>query len=107
MRRAPHHRRAPHRLVCGTDHHPRYRASRARLLAVHPTHPRLLHSQPGAVAVALASVDPAVAIGMLVASALSFEGRFDGHYLILALLVFSLTFPGGPGRERPAAARQF
>ena len=77
------------------------------MLAVHPTHPRLLHSQPGAAAVALASVDPAVAIGMLVASALSFEGRFDGHYLILALLVFSLTFPGGPGRERPAAARQF
>jgi len=77
------------------------------LLAVHPTHPRLLHSQPGAAAIALASVDPAVAIGMLVAAALSFEGRFDGHYLILALLVFSLTFPGGPGRERPAAARQF
>ena len=76
------------------------------MLAIHPTHPRLLHSQPGAVALALASVDPAVAIGTLLVSALWFEGHFDGHYLILALLVFSLTFPGGPGRERPTAARQ-
>jgi len=76
------------------------------LLAIHPTHPRLLHSQPGAAAVALASVDATIAIGTLVASALCFEGRFDGHYLILALLVFSLTFPGGPGRDRPPAARQ-
>ena len=76
------------------------------MLAIHPTHPRLLHSQPGAVALALASVDPAVAIGTLLFSALWFEGHFDGHYLILALLVFSLTFPGGPGRERPTAARQ-
>jgi len=66
----------------------------------------LLHSQPGAAAVALASVDATIAIGTLVASALCFEGRFDGHYLILALLVFSLTFPGGPGRDRPPAARQ-
>ena len=76
------------------------------MLAIHPTHPRLLHSQPGAAAVALASVDATIAIGTLVASALCFEGRFDGHYLILALLVFSLTFPGGPGRDRPPAARQ-
>ncbi|HTL27010.1 MAG TPA: undecaprenyl-phosphate glucose phosphotransferase [Burkholderiales bacterium] len=66
----------------------------------------MLHSQPGAAAVALASVDATIAIGTLVASALCFEGRFDGHYLILALLVFSLTFPGGPGRDRPPAARQ-
>jgi len=72
-----------------------------KLLALHSTQPRTLHNQPGALALALASVDAAVAVGTLVVCVLAFQGRFDGHALILALLVFSLTFPGGPMRNAP------
>ncbi len=39
-------------------------------------------------------LDPVVAIGMLFAVAHSFRVVADGHYVILALLTFSLTFPG-------------
>ncbi|WP_332674892.1 undecaprenyl-phosphate glucose phosphotransferase [Aromatoleum sp.] len=39
-------------------------------------------------------LDPVVAIGMLFAAAHSFRVVADGHYVILALLTFSLTFPG-------------
>jgi putative colanic acid biosynthesis UDP-glucose lipid carrier transferase len=75
------------------------------LLALHSTQPRTLHHQPGAVALALASVDATVAIGTLVACLLAFQGRFDGHALILALLVFSLTFPGGPVPDAPRSGK--
>ena len=61
--------------------------------------PRLLPSQPGPSALLRAAVDPAVIIGTLVVSALWFDGRFDGAYLILALLVFAMTFPGNPARD--------
>jgi len=39
-------------------------------------------------------VDPAIAIATLAAAAAWFDGRFDGAHLILALLVFAMTFPG-------------
>ena len=81
------------------------RANDSKLLALHSTQPRTLHNQPGALALALASVDATVTVGTLVACLLAFQGRFDGHALILALLVFSLTFPGGPARETPHAGR--
>ena len=45
------------------------------------------------------SLDPLVAIGMLFASILAFDEAFGGPYLILALLVFSLTFPGSSPRS--------
>ncbi len=41
-----------------------------------------------------ASLDSAVAVGSLLVSVLAHGVPFDGAHLILALLVFSLTFPG-------------
>jgi putative colanic acid biosynthesis UDP-glucose lipid carrier transferase len=65
---------------------------------------RLLHSQPGTGALLVAALDPLVAIGMLAATVAFFGGRFDGPCLILALLVFAMTFPGSFGRENSGAA---
>ncbi|MCK0512951.1 undecaprenyl-phosphate glucose phosphotransferase [Aromatoleum buckelii] len=39
-------------------------------------------------------VDPFIAVGLLFASAYFYEVVPDSHYVILALLTFSLTFPG-------------
>jgi putative colanic acid biosynthesis UDP-glucose lipid carrier transferase len=64
---------------------------------------RLLHSQPGSGALVHAAIDPAVAIATLAASAVFYGGRFDGACLILALLVFALTFPGSLARETASA----
>ena len=44
-------------------------------------------------------LEPAIAVGTLLASAAWFGVRFAGPYLILALLVFSLTFPGRAPRS--------
>ena len=65
--------------------------------------PRLLHSQPGPATLLRAAVDPAVAIGTLLLSVLWFDGRFGGPYLILTLLVFSMTFPGSLARDTASA----
>jgi putative colanic acid biosysnthesis UDP-glucose lipid carrier transferase len=65
---------------------------------------RLLHSQPGTGALLVAALDPLVAIGMLAVVVAFFGGRFDGACLILALLVFAMTFPGSFGRENAGAA---
>jgi Undecaprenyl-phosphate glucose phosphotransferase len=73
------------------------------LPAFHNTQPRLLHSQPGPSALLRATVDPAVAIGILLISVQWFEGQIDGRYVILALLVFSLTFPGSLARDTEGA----
>src|SRR3954471_7563586 len=62
-----------------------------------------MHSQPGSGALVHAAVDPAVAIATLAACASFFGGRFDGACLILALLVFALTFPGSLARESAKA----
>src|SRR5262249_28212663 len=40
------------------------------------------------------ALDPLVTIGTLLVCIALFKVRFQGAYLILALLVFSLTFPG-------------
>jgi len=64
---------------------------------------RLLHSQPGALALAHAAVDPAVSIATLGAVTAFFGGRFDGGCLILALLVFAMTFPGSFARGSDSA----
>jgi len=61
--------------------------------AFRDTQPRLSLSQLGPAALMRASIDPVVAIGILVISVLWFEGRFAGSYLILALLVFSMIYP--------------
>ena len=60
---------------------------------------RLLHSQPGPGALVQAAVDPVVSIASLAAAVSFFGGRFDGACLILALLVFAMTFPGSFARE--------
>jgi putative colanic acid biosynthesis UDP-glucose lipid carrier transferase len=55
--------------------------------------PRLSPGKLGPAALLRAAIDPVVAIGSLAISVLWFEVRFDGPYLILALLVFSMTYP--------------
>ncbi|HEV8261304.1 MAG TPA: undecaprenyl-phosphate glucose phosphotransferase, partial [Burkholderiales bacterium] len=69
------------------------------LPAFHDTRPRLSLSQLGPAALARAAIDPVVAIGTLVISVLWFNGRFDGSYLILVLLVFSMTYPNSLARD--------
>ena len=64
---------------------------------------RLLHSQPGPGALVQAAVDPVVSIASLAAAVSFFGGRFDGACLILALLVFAMTFPGNFARETGSA----
>jgi putative colanic acid biosynthesis UDP-glucose lipid carrier transferase len=44
-------------------------------------------------------LEPAVTVGTLVAAAIWYRAPFDGPYLILALLLFSLTFPGRAPRS--------
>jgi len=64
------------------------------LLAANDTRPRLLPSQPAPAALVRVALDPVVTIGMLVISVFAYGEVFESSYLILALLVFSLTFPG-------------
>ena len=72
--------------------------------ALHDTQPRLLLRQLGPAALTRQAIDPVVAIATLVASVLWFEGRFDGTYLILALLVFSMTYPNSLARDASGSA---
>jgi Undecaprenyl-phosphate glucose phosphotransferase len=64
------------------------------VIAAHDTTPRLLHGEPPPAVLLQTAIEPTVAIGTLVVAALAFGQAFEGHYLILALIVFSLTFPG-------------
>jgi putative colanic acid biosynthesis UDP-glucose lipid carrier transferase len=75
-------------------------------LALHATpetRTRLLRSQPGAGPLVQAALDPLVAIATLAAAVSAFGRAFDGACLILALLVFAMTFPGGLAREKDKA----
>jgi len=54
-----------------------------------------MRSQPGPGPLVRAALDPLVAIATLVAAVTLFGAGFDGACLILALLVFAMTFPGG------------
>jgi putative colanic acid biosynthesis UDP-glucose lipid carrier transferase len=56
--------------------------------------PRLSYNPMSTGVLVRASLDSVVAIGALACSALAFGAPFEGGYLILALLVFSMTFPG-------------
>src|SRR5512147_391808 len=53
--------------------------------------PRFRLKRPGATTIAGMLLDPAVAVATLVATALAFRVQFDRGYVILALLVFSMT----------------
>lgn len=74
-------------------------SSISTLSAFNDTQPRLSLSQPGPAALVRTAIDPVVAIGSLVISVLWFERGFDGSYLILALLVFSMTYPNSLVRD--------
>ena len=64
---------------------------------------RLLRSQPGPGRLARAALDPLVATGTLAAAVAAFGGSFDGACLIVALLVFAMTFPGTMARDGASA----
>jgi putative colanic acid biosynthesis UDP-glucose lipid carrier transferase len=69
---------------------------------LHPskeTESLVLRTPPGPGSLVQACIDPLVAIGTLAAAVASFGGRFDGACLILALLVFAMTFPGSLARD--------
>ncbi|HEV3008388.1 MAG TPA: undecaprenyl-phosphate glucose phosphotransferase [Burkholderiales bacterium] len=64
---------------------------------------RLMRSQPGPGPLVQATLDPLVAIATLAAAVSIFGAGFDGACLILALLVFAMTFPGSLAREKDNA----
>ena len=66
-----------------------------------PSHP--LHSQLAPATLVRIALDPIVAIATLLVCAVAFGQRFNGHYLILVILVFALTFPGASVRSVGAA----
>jgi len=66
------------------------------LLAAHPSQRPFLDPRLAPAALVQATLDPLVAIGALLLSSFAFGKTFEGPYLILALIVFSLTFPGTP-----------
>jgi len=76
------------------------------LASVPDTRTRLARGQPGAAALLLAAVDPTVAIATLASATALFGGHFDGACLILALLVFAMTFPGSLARASAGSAAQ-
>jgi putative colanic acid biosysnthesis UDP-glucose lipid carrier transferase len=77
------------------------------VLALHPskeTQSLLLRAPPGPGALLHSCIDPLVATATLAAAVSFFGGRFDGACLILALLVFAMTFPGSLARSTAARA---
>ncbi|HET9663471.1 MAG TPA: hypothetical protein VFP00_04520, partial [Burkholderiales bacterium] len=64
--------------------------------AANEIQPRFFPSHLAPAALVWMVLDPLVALFTLVVCALALDAPFDGRYLILALLVFSFTFPGHP-----------
>jgi putative colanic acid biosynthesis UDP-glucose lipid carrier transferase len=64
------------------------------LLAANQTHRLLLDHQLAPAALVRVALEPFVSIGSLLVSTFALRHSFEGPYLILALIVFSLTFPG-------------
>ena len=75
------------------------------MLVVHESRIPQFHGVLGPVALARSAIDAAAAVGTLFASVILFGGRLDGPCLILALLVFAMTFPASPGRDSAGTAR--
>jgi len=74
------------------------------LLATQDTHPRLTQGPLAIAHLVRMMLEPLVAVGMLAAAAWRYGEPFGGPYVILALLVFSLTFPGqAPRGTSPGA----
>jgi len=74
------------------------------VIATQDTHPRLGQGPLAPSALVRMLLEALVAVGMLAACAAWFGERFDGPYIILSLLVFSLTFPGHVPRGTSATA---
>jgi putative colanic acid biosynthesis UDP-glucose lipid carrier transferase len=68
------------------------------LITARESRPSLTIRPLAPAALLRASLDSAAAIGSLLVAARAYDETFDGAYLILALLLFSLTFPGGSPR---------
>lgn len=64
------------------------------MLAVDQSRRQLLDQPLTPAALTQAMLDPLVAVGVLLLATVAFGETFEGPYLILALIVFSLTFPG-------------
>ena len=75
------------------------------LLATQELQPRLVTGQLTPAGLVRIALDPVIALAVLAAALRYFGEPFGGHYLILMVLVFSLTFPGSAParirRERP------
>ncbi|HUJ00399.1 MAG TPA: undecaprenyl-phosphate glucose phosphotransferase [Usitatibacter sp.] len=74
------------------------------MIATQDTHPRLGHGPLAPAALVRMLTEALVAVATLAACAAWFGARFDGPYIILSLLVFSLTFPGRVPRGTSATA---
>jgi putative colanic acid biosynthesis UDP-glucose lipid carrier transferase len=64
----------------------------------------MLRTPPGPGALVQSAIDPLVATVTLAVAVSFFGGTFDGACLILALLVFAMTFPGSLARDDAASA---
>jgi len=64
------------------------------LLAAHSSSRHLLDHPLAPGALVQVALDPLVAVSALLVSTFAFGESFEGPYLILTLIVFSLTFPG-------------
>jgi len=76
-------------------------------LALHPSpesSSQLLRTPPGPGTLVQSAIDPLVATLTLAGAASWYGGSFDGACLILALLVFAMTFPGSLARGQAASA---
>ena len=78
------------------------------MIATQDSTPRLGQGPLAPAALVRMLLEALVSVGMLAACAAFFGTRFDGPYVILALLVFSLTFPGHAphGTSAGAIARE-
>nr|MDQ3025347.1 undecaprenyl-phosphate glucose phosphotransferase [Pseudomonadota bacterium] len=74
------------------------------MIATHNTHLKLSHGPLTLAVLVRMLLEAAVAIGTLAAAAWYFREPFAGPYIILSLLVFSLTFPGHAPRGTSAGA---
>jgi putative colanic acid biosynthesis UDP-glucose lipid carrier transferase len=73
------------------------------LVAARDAQPRFAQNLLGPSALLRAAIDPAIAIGGLIAFVLLSDRSFSGAYLVLSLLVFAMTFPGGLTRGPQSA----
>ena len=69
------------------------------MIAAHPRQLKLTHGPLTLAALVKILIEPVVALGTLAAACAWYGVVSTGPYLILALLIFSLTFPGRAPRS--------